>query len=127
MSTLPSQPTDQPSAGSPQQPSAGTHASSRPAGWPDDWPYPLPPLGSDPAIIATTPPAILEAQRVYLQDLPELLKTHRGQWVAYYGTERLGFGATQDALCDACFARGYQEFFIRCIEPHHEFDIISAL
>ncbi len=128
MSTLPSDPRDQPSKRAPQQPSAEARASSAPDRWPDAcWPETLPPLGSDPAIIASTPPAILEAQRVYLQDLPELLKTHRGQWVAYYGKERLAVAATQDALCEECFARGYQEFFIRCIEPHHEFDFISAL
>ena len=123
MSTHPSHPTDQPPAKTPQQPSAEAPA---PSGQ-DGWPGPLPPLGSDPAIIASTPPAILEAQRVYLQDLPELLKTHRGQWAAYYGTERLAIAATQDALLEECFARGYQEFFIRCIEPHREFDFISAL
>ena len=128
MSTLPSHSSDQPSKMAPQQPSTETPASSAPDSWPDAfWPETLPPLGSDPAIIASTPPAILEAQRVYLQDLPELLKTHRGQWVAYYGTERLAIAATQDALCEECFARGYQEFFIRRIEPHVETHFISAL
>ena len=123
MSTLPSHPTDQPPAKTPEQPSAEAPATNGP----DAWPGPLPPLGSDPAIIASTPPAILEAQRVYLQDLPELLKTHRGQWVAYYGKERLAFAPTKDALCKACFARGYQEFLIRYIEPDLGFDFISAL
>src|ERR1043166_6126255 len=99
MSTQPSHP-NQPSELDPQQPSAEAPATGAPDGWPEGWPYPLPPLGSDPAIIASTPPAILEAQRVYLQDLPELLKTHRGHWVAYYGAERLGFGATKTALCE---------------------------
>ena len=128
MSTHPSHPADQPSPPAPQQPSAEAPATSAPDSWPDaSWPETLPPLGSDPAIIASTPPAILEAQRVYLQDLPELLKTRRGQWVAYYGSERLAFGATQDSLCEECFARGYQEFLIRYIEPEVEFDFISTL
>jgi hypothetical protein len=128
MSTHPSHPTDQPSSSPPQQPSAEARATSAPDSWPDAiWPEVLPPLGSDPAIIASTPPAILEAQRVFYEDLPELLKTHRGQWVAYSGKERLGFGATQDALWDECLARGYPEFLIRCIEPDLGFDFISAL
>jgi hypothetical protein len=128
MSTQPSHPTNQPSPTASQQPSAEAQATSAPNSWPDaSWPETLPPLGSDPAIIASTPPEILEAQRVFLQDLPELLKTRRGQWVAYYGTERLGFGATKDALWDECCARGYQEFLIRRIRPRAEFEFISAL
>src|ERR1043166_936127 len=59
MSTQPSHPT-QPSEMGPQQSSAAGQTTSVPDGWPEGWPYPLPPLGSDPAIIASTPPAILE-------------------------------------------------------------------
>lgn len=123
MSTLPSHPADQSAVPASQQP--GTEAAGTEG--PTSLPKVFAPLGSDPAIRASTPPAILEAQRVFLQDLPELLQMRRGQWVAYYGTERLGFGITKETLWQECCARGYDEFLIRCIEPHVETDFISAL
>ena len=30
---------------------------------------------------------------------PELLQTHEGQWVAYHGSNRLGFSADKTSLC----------------------------
>ncbi len=34
----------------------------------------------------------------FRRDLPELLRTHPGQWVAYHGDERIGFGRTETEL-----------------------------
>jgi hypothetical protein len=84
-------------------------------------------LGSDPGVRSSTPAAILEAQEAFLQDLPELLKERCGQWVAYHGRSRLGFGATKTALWQECLRQGYQEFLIRRIRPRPEADVISAL
>jgi hypothetical protein len=97
------------------------------AGDPDRAWQPLPPLGSDPAIRASTPPEILEAQTAFLRDLPELLKERRGQWVAYYGAKRIGFGETEEALWQECLRQGYQNFLVRCVWPRPPFDYISAL
>src|SRR5258708_4895025 len=38
------------------------------------------------------PPGIRRSQEAYWRELPELLKTRRfrGQWVCYYGNERIG-------------------------------------
>jgi hypothetical protein len=69
----------------------------------------------------------MEAQTVFFQDLPELLKHHPGKWVAYYGTQRIGIFDTEDALDEECLRRGYQEYFVRLIYPYPEMDFISAL
>jgi hypothetical protein len=92
---------------------------------------PSPPLRADwweepvdPAIAASTPPEILEAQVTFFRELPELLKERQGQWVAYYGARRLGFAATKSALRKECWRQGFQEVFIRYVEPHTPTDYI---
>jgi hypothetical protein len=47
--------------------------------------------------------ASIEALR---RDLPDLLKEHRGKWVAYHGDDRIGVARTQTELCGECFRRG---------------------
>jgi hypothetical protein len=81
----------------------------------------------DPAIRASTPPEILEAQTTFLQDLPELLKERRGQWVAYYGSKRIAIAPTEMALNEECRRQGYRHCLIRCIWPYPPFGYISAL
>ena len=73
------------------------------------------------------PPAILEAHAAFLRDLPELLRERRGQWVAYRGAQRIGFGATQTALWHEGVRQGYEEFLVCRIWPFPETDLISAL
>src|SRR5262249_46130486 len=80
----------------PPAPTPGGEAAG--AGARHEGPRPLPPLGSDPEVRASTPPAILEAQATFWRDLPELLRERRGQWVAYHGAHRIGVGATKAAL-----------------------------
>ncbi len=73
------------------------------------------------------PPIILEAQEAFLRDLPELLKERHGQWVAYHGAQRIGFGTTKSALWRECRRQGYEDFLVRRIWPYPESDFISAL
>jgi hypothetical protein len=73
------------------------------------------------------PPIILEAQAAFLRDLPQLLKERYGQWVAYHGAQRIGFGKTQTALWNDCLRQGYEDILIRRIWPIPESDLISAL
>ncbi|MBI1904023.1 MAG: hypothetical protein HYS13_23225 [Planctomycetia bacterium] len=65
------------------------------------------------------PPMIVRSQQAFARDLPELLKTHYFQWVAYHGDERVGFGRTETELYQRCFRRGLKddEFVVRSIEP----------
>src|SRR5207245_151850 len=67
-------------------------------------------------------PAILEADKVFRDELPELLKTHLHQWVAYRGSRRLGFHTSQHALYQECLERGLApgEFVVEYIHrPLH--------
>lgn len=64
-------------------------------------------------------PMIARSQAAFRRDLPELLKTHYRQWVAYHGEDRIGYGGTQFELYDECHRRGLRddEFVVRSIEP----------
>jgi hypothetical protein len=85
----------------------------------DWWELPV-----DPAIAASTPPEILAAEVTYYRELPELLKERRGQWVAYYGSRRLGFATTEDALWQECERQGYRDFYVRRVESEPPFHYI---
>ena len=71
------------------------------------------------------PPMIQRSQEAFGRDLPELLKKRRGQWVAYHGDERIGFGRTETQLYQECFRRGLtdDEFVVRIVVPQWEEDI----
>jgi hypothetical protein len=53
------------------------------------------------------PPARYEAEKTYHEQLPELVKTNRLQWVAYSGSQRLGFHTSKQALYQECLDRGF--------------------
>jgi hypothetical protein len=66
-------------------------------------------LNSDP------PPMIQKSIETIRRDLPEMLETHRGEWVAYHGDERIGFGTSQTELVEECFRRGLtRDDFVVC-------------
>ena len=78
-------------------------------------------------------PMIQRSVDAFRSDLPELLKTHRGKWVAYHGDERLGFGKTQTELYQQGFRRGLtrDDFVVGFIEPgafepYEELEITDA-
>ena len=64
-------------------------------------------------------PMIQRSIDAFRRDLPELLKTHYGKWVAYNGDERIGFGRTETDLYEECFRRGLtrDDFVVSAIEP----------
>jgi hypothetical protein len=49
---------------------------------------------------------IQRAHGTFLRELPELLKSHRGQYVAYHGDQRLGFNRDSTKLIKQWHARG---------------------
>ena len=73
-------------------------------------------------------PMTERSQAAFRRDLPELLKTHSRQWVAYRGDERIGFGRTQFEMYDECYRHGWQEeeFVVRCIESEMPAEIDAA-
>lgn len=64
-------------------------------------------------------PMIQKSIDAFRQDLPQLLKTHPGKWVAYHGDERFGFGRTQTELYQEGFRRGFTryDFIVGFVEP----------
>jgi hypothetical protein len=64
-------------------------------------------------------PMIQRSIGAFRRDLPGLLRTHYGKWVAYHGDQRIGFGRTQTDLYEKCFRRGLtrDEFVVCGIEP----------
>lgn len=65
-------------------------------------------------------PMMLQSQRAFWRDLPELLKSQATErpWVAYHAAERIGFGKTQTEVYQECFRRGLKrgEFYVGKIE-----------
>jgi hypothetical protein len=65
------------------------------------------------------PPLIQQGQEAYRRDLPELLKKHKGKWVAYSGDRQLGIGRSKPELFQWCVRQGLgrDEFVVRGITP----------
>jgi hypothetical protein len=76
------------------------------------------PTGDEVSPLILAP--MLRAQRAFWRELPELLKNKRnhGQWVAYYGEERVSLGKTRTELYQHCLQQGRQRgtFYIGKIE-----------
>ena len=73
-------------------------------------------------------PMIARSQAAFRRDLPELVKTHYRQWVAYHGEDRIRFGRTQFELYEECYRRGLHddEFVVRSVEPEMPDEIDPA-
>ena len=69
--------------------------------------------------VCTISPMVAKSQEAFRRELPELLKNRYGQWVAYHGDERLGFGRTQLELYRECLRRGLkdEDFVVWGISP----------
>jgi hypothetical protein len=67
-------------------------------------------------------PIIEEAYGAFLRDLPALMRTHPGLWVAYAGSQQLGFGKTKTELYQRCLARGLtgDDFLVEFIDPDED-------
>ena len=85
------------------------------------------------ALLESEPlPMIQKSIDAFRRDLPDMLKTHRGNWVAYHGDERMGFGKTETELYHECFRRGLtRDDFVVCgveesvFDPDEEIEITS--
>ena len=79
-------------------------------------------------------PMIQKSIAAIRRDLPELLKRHRGSWVAYHGDEWIGFGKSQTGLYEECLRRGLtRDDFVVCgvdegvFDPDEEIEITSDI
>jgi hypothetical protein len=69
---------------------------------------------------------IQRAHGTFLRELPELLKSHRGKWVAYHGDKRLGFSRDQVKLYQEWYRRGVPqgELGVFHVRPYYQEDDI---
>jgi hypothetical protein len=65
--------------------------------------------GQEKETISTGALLYERAQAAFYRDLPELLKTHLGQWVAYHGDQFVGSARTQTELFRRCVGCGLRE------------------
>jgi hypothetical protein len=65
------------------------------------------------------PPMIQKALEMHRRDLPELIKRHADEWVAYRGAERLEFGRSKRAIYYKYLDRGLSldELVVLGVEP----------
>ena len=62
---------------------------------------------------------IQRSQATFRRDLPQLLKTDAGRWVAYNGDRQVALGRSKRKLYQQCLQQGLNldEFTVRCIQP----------
>lgn len=77
------------------------------------------PTAEAPTQTVAAPLGILEARRRFLRDLPELLESHEGDWVACTRDRRIGCGPSKRELYRKCLGQGLKEdeFVVCSIEP----------
>jgi hypothetical protein len=70
-------------------------------------------------LVVRDQPIIDEGEDTFLRELPELLRSHRGEWVAYRGSSQLGFGHSKFMLWKSCEQRGFPvaEVLVRKVAP----------
>lgn len=78
--------------------------------------------GPENTVVSEIPPVhpmIERANQAYFRDLPEILKTHYRQRVAYHGDQRIAFGRSKTLLVQDCLRRGIPrgEFIVYSVEP----------
>lgn len=83
--------------------------------------------GASPKTLIPTSGPLVEARRAYLHDLPELLKSHPGEWVAYRGERRIGFAKSKAEMYAECRRQNLQQddYLVTCIEPESDFEFMG--
>jgi hypothetical protein len=67
-----------------------------------------------------------QAQDLYAAGLPELLRSHRGKWVAFSSEGQIAIDADPNVVYRLCSEQGYRpgEFLMSCIEPEAVTDLV---
>jgi hypothetical protein len=82
-----------------------------------------PPISGNPLLPAGSGPSLNgagESVAAFIRDLPALLRTDAGRWVAYANGHRVRIAATQTELYRHCLKElglGHDEFVVCCIVP----------
>ena len=74
---------------------------------------------SSHALAAGPSPDLQAAERLYLNDLPAMLESKPGRWVAYSSQGLIVEGDDELAVFQVCYAQGRRrgEFLVACVEP----------
>ena len=72
--------------------------------------------------------SVEESEPAFLRELPDLLESHQGEWVAFQGGTRLAFGKSKPVVLQRCTKSGYraEDLVIRKIVPQLALDRIDA-
>jgi hypothetical protein len=70
-------------------------------------------------------PLIMQARAAWRRDLPTLLETHPGKWVAYHGDRQIGIGSRKTQLFQECLHAGLErgQFIVLRIEHEAEHQV----
>jgi hypothetical protein len=68
------------------------------------------------------PPHVTQARAALRRDLPGLLRTHAGKWIAYNGSTQIDTGSGKTELFQQCLRAGFErgQFVVLRIENEHE-------
>jgi hypothetical protein len=86
-------------------------------------------MNSEPSVLEIgVRPMIARSEAAFYRDLPFLLRAHVGQWVAFHGDERIGFGGSQVELYRLCQLLGLRsdEFIVHQVGRWAENDDCDA-
>jgi hypothetical protein len=64
---------------------------------------------AQPVTTAPVSPLFASSIAAFYHNLPELLKTYYGKWIAYHGDEFLGAGRSETVLYQQCLRRGFKD------------------
>ena len=78
----------------------------------------LPERGVETKIVSPTE-SLVQSQRAFHGDLPQLLREHPGRWVAYYKSECVKVGKKQELVYQYCLDQSFDEedFIVLYVEP----------
>jgi hypothetical protein len=95
---------------------------------PEETPMPQPKKPPADADVAWNEALIEQAWEAFQREAPLLIAEHVGEWVAYHGDKRVGFGPTRAALWEACLAQGLPEgeFWVFNLGPVVGEEVIGA-
>jgi len=74
----------------------------------------------DPGVRIMDKEVLQQAVRTFEAELPEMLKTHPREWVAYHGARRVGFGRSKTEVLKECMEQGirYEQLLVRMVQPN---------
>ncbi len=92
---------------------------------PESEPLPEGLLPADLPSVRPVSPTVARNQEAFRAMLPELVKNHYREWVAFHQCEPVAFGPSKTKLYRACLDKGWsrEQFIVRSVEPETSVEI----